>query len=188
MTGETPANTARGAGSNGRGRRWLGLALIASLALNLFFGGVLGGSWIAGWTAERPAAPARNVDGDAFLPLPRLAERLSPEARAEAHAVFRAQRGDIRAQFRGLRAARVAVLRDLTAEPFDQDRLARSLAALRTQTVATQAEIHEALTELAARLGPEERRRLAEAAGVMAGRRDGAGPPPGRGPASHRAP
>jgi Spy/CpxP family protein refolding chaperone len=103
----------------------------------------------------------------------RHAERLSDDP--EVAAVLESNRARVRAQRQATRAARRAVHDALQAEPFDRAALERAFAELREQRAKAQAAAHATVVELAEKLGPEERSKLARR-----GRRDG---PRRRGPA-----
>jgi uncharacterized membrane protein len=67
----------------------------------------------------------------------------------------------LRPEREALRNARGEVHEALRAEPFDASRLDQALATLRTNTDGVQTSMHSLLVEVAPRLSPEQRRRLA---------------------------
>ncbi|HSC88391.1 MAG TPA: periplasmic heavy metal sensor [Polyangiaceae bacterium] len=69
-----------------------------------------------------------------------------------------------------LASARREVERTLLEEPFQPAHVEEALEKLRRSSAALQAESHRTLTTLAAELTPEERKRLAPAAGPTNGR------------------
>ncbi|MGD8863885.1 MAG: periplasmic heavy metal sensor [Myxococcales bacterium] len=89
----------------------------------------------------------------------RHAERMSDDPKVAA--VLEANRERVRAQRQATRAARRAVHDALLAEPFDRAALERAFAELREQRAQAQAAAHATVVELADKLGPEERRKLA---------------------------
>lgn len=121
--------------------RPLVLALIASLALNVFFIGFYSARLGRRWSGHGP---------DAWGDRAGLREKWKEEA------------GALRGRREAVEAARRNVRTALAAEPFDARSLALSLAALRTETNETQAAVDEALVRFAERLGPDDRKRVAE--------------------------
>ncbi len=145
-------------------KRWA-IALLASLAVNLFLGGMLVGRWI-----ERPKAGA-SVQGErGGLSLPRLRRHLDPPAQATLDEVVAKHRPEIRDRRRKAGRARRRAMAALVAEPFDQAQARAALDEFGDKSLAMQQGAHEAMLELAASLTPAERQRLREA---MASRRKG---------------
>jgi Spy/CpxP family protein refolding chaperone len=91
----------------------------------------------------------------------------------EVAAVLERNRERVREQRQATRAARAAVRDALLAEPFDRAALERAFAGLREQRAQAQAAAHATVVELAEKLGPEQRRKLARRG---RGRRGGRGP------------
>jgi uncharacterized membrane protein len=144
---------------NGRGRRWRHWLLIGSLALNVFLAALYAGLWFDGWRdgpRHRRPPPMMFALGSAM-------EELSPAERARAKAVLERHRQDARAGFERMRAARVGARQALVAEPFDEAALEGALAEVRAAAGAVHAEMHEAMTAVAAELPPEARKAMAEA-------------------------
>ncbi len=138
-----------------KSRRWA-IALMASLALNLFLGGVFAASWRAHDDARDTVAPN---------PMAVLwaRESLGEPARATLRRIWAKHGAEVRPLVRQMRAARRQVSDQLAADDFDPEALARALADLRAKTQVSQSAMHAAMVELAADLTAEERRHLAKA-------------------------
>jgi uncharacterized membrane protein len=132
--------------------RMLAIALLATVALNLFLGSVIAGHWLRaeprGWSA------ATLIE--------RRAERLAAPDAALLRAAFAQRQADLDGRFEALRAARAAAREAVAAEPLDVDALAAALAEIRARTDATQAGFHELYLALAPQLSPAGRRALFE--------------------------
>lgn len=122
-------------------RQWLLLALLASLALNVFFLGFYSARIGRRWSG-------RGVDawGD----------------HAALREKWKEQTGGLRGRREGVEAARRGVRAAFAAEPFDAQSLAAALAALRTETNETQAAVDQALVRFASTLGTDDRKKVAE--------------------------
>ncbi len=120
--------------------RWLALGLAVSLALNLFFGGVMVARWMRPahfpWMASGPAA-----DG--------IAQR---------------QRGEWRERAAAVAEARQALRQQLIADPADKAAVERAGAKVIAQIAESQKAMHRNLAEKAAALPPEEREKFVGAA------------------------
>lgn len=142
---------------NGTTRK-LVIAISISLALNLFFAGFLVARAVLGrghggrFGGDDPHGPFGALMGE-----PQAWRSAEPQVRD----VMKRHHESLRARGGELRQAQREVADALTAEPFDRARLERALATTRAQTEASQKEMHDGLIELAASIGPEERRRLA---------------------------
>lgn len=107
-----------GEGRNGRRGRWLRLALVVSLALNLAVAGIVGGA-LLGRTSEAPreAQLSRELGLGPFL------GALDDHDRAELRAAAKARRGELRSGRAEWKQAFEESLQVLRSEPFDADRL-----------------------------------------------------------------
>ncbi len=132
--------------------KWLIGALTVSVVVNLLLAGFVVGrmSGDFGFKGGMGAAPLmpqlRFLEEDRRREVTRGLEarkRLKPILRE-----LRRSQGDIRAAF--------------TAEPFDQEALSEALAEFRRRLEESQALSHGKLVVVAARLTPDERRRLAK--------------------------
>ncbi len=139
--------------------KWLVAALIASLVLNVAAIGFLIGA------ASRPAHWSRgHLDATVglthllrFLPNNRRATVLEADA-PNGHGLRR----DLRVSVREMRRAQRAMHEAMTAEPFNADALAATLATFREHFAASQGRSHEAFVAIAERLTPAERRQFVE--------------------------
>ena len=141
-------------------RRWRGVLLIVSLALNLFLVGLLVGGRLADWRQPGPVFGVGVGPGT----VSRLLRELPDSARNDARAMFLERRPEIRRQMRALQEARSDAYRALTAEPFDQQGFADAMAAVRQRTASVQAEVQAVLIDLSGELDAETRARLADTA------------------------
>ena len=139
--------------------RWL---LVASLALNV---GLLSGiAWEHFDRDDPPRHVKLRVARGAMMPGPHMLHRtLPPERRAVVDAVHAAHQDRIHATVREVFAARARVHALMTAETLDRPALDRAFAELRDRDAEAAAAVQAMLTELAAELTPEERRKLGEA-------------------------
>ncbi len=151
-------------------RHWL---LVASLVLNVF----LIGAFAAGLAARHGPffghdRPSRMM---AMPTLHKIREALPESAQPVVEGIFDAHRQDMRRRIGELRETRRAVAAAIRAEPFDPAALGAALAELREREADVASAAHEAVAELAAKLDPEARDRLAELVEI---RRRGDAPPP----------
>ncbi len=137
-----------------KSRRWA-IALVASLALNLFMGGMFVASWaIQGGLGNGAAANPFAV----FW----ARDSLGAPAGAMLRRVWGRHAAEFRPRVREMRAARRHVSESLAADDFDRAALTAAFADLRAKTLASQSAMHAALVDLAGELTVEERRSLAE--------------------------
>jgi uncharacterized membrane protein len=132
-------------------RRRLGLALLVSLGLNLFLGGMVASNWLR--QAPPPPGPRGHFD--------RMAARhaVSPAYRDLVERIWRRNAGELRLRMGAVHEARQTVRRGLVAEPFDRQALARAHAALSARLMDARAAMEANIAEIAAALPPEERQR-----------------------------
>lgn len=131
--------------------RWLGGALIASLALNLFMGGFLVARLIS---AERQDANLSPVEID-FRTLPR---GIPPSIREDIEHHVRERKREITRTYRELIQARRALGELISQEQLDTPALEREFSKLRDLQIELQGPLHEAMIETLGTLNPEERR------------------------------
>jgi uncharacterized membrane protein len=137
-----------------RAPRWIWIALIASLAVNLLGIGVVAGAF---WQVQY----ARATDGDA-LPgrLAQFADTLPKERGAEIRDTARAAQAAMSPLRQEARRARRESIRLFLSEPFDKEKF----AAAHTRMIAAELEVRQAylrtLTEIGGKLTIEERRQL----------------------------
>lgn len=135
-------------------RRWLSIILGVSVALNLFFLGLLGARAVR----DREARAERSAPGLVVSGARRHRQRPRPfEWMSEA------EREQLRPRRKDLRSTRRAAEDALRAEPFDGARLRTALGDLRRETDAIQASVHELILQRAGSMSAEQRQRLADA-------------------------
>lgn len=141
-------------------RRWifiLGPALLVSLGLNLFLGGMVTARWAA------PGEPGRGWDRRGFNPHA-ASDALPPELRDEVRGFWKEQRRANREKMRAARDARRAMFEVLTADTFDPEKLRAAHQALLDRTIDARRAVGEATIAIAEML-PDEARRAYFAAG-----------------------
>jgi uncharacterized membrane protein len=137
-----------------KSRRWA-IALVASLALNLF----LGGMFVASWGIQ--IGPRDDAAANPFAVF-WARNALGEPAGAMLRRVWGRHAAEFRPRVREMRVARRHVSERLAAADFDRAALVEALADLRAKTLASQGAMHAALVDLAGELTVEERRDLAE--------------------------
>lgn len=136
-------------------RPWERVAMVASILLNIFLGGIIAGEVFTG--GKGPAAhPGQVVAG-----LIRVAQLPQPERKKFA-AVMHEYRGAIATKRLDAKKEREAVKEAVTAPVYDPAAVAAAFAKLRQANEATQETIQIAVTEAMKTLSPESRRTLAE--------------------------
>lgn len=142
----------------GRGRRWLRIALIASVALNLFFVGIVG-VWAVKPMLRDRHGPA-ELGANSFTE--RMASRLPDADKPILRQAFQKRHDDIRRLFEEARTAQRDARRSLRANPFDPDAFSAASDRARAARDAAQAAIHQAVREAATTMSQEGRTKLAE--------------------------
>ncbi|MSP49767.1 MAG: periplasmic heavy metal sensor [Alphaproteobacteria bacterium] len=131
------------------GGRWVGWALIASLALNLFLAGVVGVRyWREHWQPERAMMGPMG--------------RIAGSGRAKVKAVMDARQQEIREHSREFRQARGDAMQALAAEPFDKARVDAAFIEARRRANAMSETMQSAMIEASAQLTAEERKAFRE--------------------------
>jgi uncharacterized membrane protein len=151
MEDSVPASDGRG------GRYWTRIALIASIALNLFFIGVAGVWAVKPLLHDRDAPP-----GGANSFAERMASRLPDADKPILMQSFQKRHDDIRRLFDEARAAQRDARRSLRADPFDPAAFAAASARVRAARDAAQAAIHQAVLEAATNMSADGRAKLAQ--------------------------
>ena len=134
-------------------RRWTGVLLAASLAVNLFLVGV--------WVGDHVFSSLRPTPRGGIAPAAQV-RRLAPVERARFSAAMKPFRPAIRAARGRVRAARAQVVDDIAAPVLDRARLEGDLAALRQAVQDQQASQHAGLAAAVLSLSPASRATLAE--------------------------
>jgi uncharacterized membrane protein len=129
--------------------RTTAILLAISVALNLFFLGVVT-SWA--WHRRHDVGHERRMATAHRGPRPDTSSWLSDAERAE-----------LRPRRKALRSLRREAEQSLRSEAFDPEKFRGSLAALRVETDAIQASLHELMVKKAAGASVDERRKLADA-------------------------
>jgi len=133
--------------------RWIGGALIASLALNLFMGGFLVARLISG---ERQQSAMSPVEID-FRTLPR---GLPPSIREDIEHHVRERKREITHTYRELIQARATLGKLMIQENLDKGALEKEFGKLRDLQIELQSPLHEAMIEALGTLNPEQRREI----------------------------
>jgi uncharacterized membrane protein len=133
--------------------RWL---LLGSLALNLFFIGVV----VA--FAIRAPAPAPAWDRDVFVRVERIASTLPPADAEILRSRIKASRADIEAAQTRHRTAQDVIRAALRAQPFDADALRAAMANTRAARQAFDQTIQATFAGSAAQMSQAGREALAD--------------------------
>ncbi len=143
-------------GSSSSARVWL----VASLALNLFMAGAIAAQFLAG---RGPGFPHHSAHGPAHSMHPRVLRAVLPEQdQAVLEETLQKHRPTIRPRVKALREARRGVAEALRAEPFERRNLEAALATLRVREAEMAAAAQGMTAELASRVSPQARSKLAE--------------------------
>jgi uncharacterized membrane protein len=132
-------------------RRLAPLALAASLAGNLFLGGLILGSKLRGGPEDGRGAPQRSAR------LADVSERLDPAEADALRNLLRERSEQAEPRLAAIRAARREVDAVMAQPSYDQAAARQALARVRAEEAALRGEVDEALLAFAVRLDPEER-------------------------------
>lgn len=133
--------------------RWL---LLGSLALNLFFIGVV----VA--LAIRSPAPASRWDRDVFVRVERIADTLPMQDATLLRAQIAAKRGGIESAQAKYRSAQDIIRGTMRAEPFDTEALRAAMANTRAARQAFDQTIQGAFADAAGQMSHAGRQALAD--------------------------
>ena len=153
------------------GGRWVGWALMASLALNLFLGGVIG---VRFWREHWRDGPERMAGQ--LGPTARLAAAFPESGREKVKAALDAKQQELRDRGREFRRTRAEALQVLSAEPFDRAKVTAAFAEARRTADAMSMIAQDAIIEAGEKLTSEERKALRD----RLAERDRRGSPPQR--------
>ena len=144
--------------------RKLAIALLVSVGLNLFLGGMIASAWIAKrHYDERPGRPpVAGLAGD--FNFRSGIEALGREARPMAREIRREYSPRFREAGGAMHEARREVGRILRGDDLDPAALEAALGELRRRSDAAQAVMHEVLVKTVSSLTSEQRRKFLEAA------------------------
>ena len=148
-------------------RRWVNIALLLSLTLNLLFAGFMIGR------ASAPTGTATNP----VLGFPHFARTLPPERRQELRPVVRGHLGEMRKPMRSLRQERHRVAKIVTTDPLDAEGLRAALEKMRQGENGLQQRAHDSFVEFVSQLTLEERIALIESGERRSRHRKGFGGP-----------
>ncbi len=137
-----------------RAPRWVWIALIASLALNLLAVGAIGGALYAGrhggyWGGHRYASNGRE-----FM------RNLPAERREELKKLFREHRESLRPYWRQVRSARKEAAAVLREEPFDKTKFEAALDKFYQSELTAREASRPMIVDLAGKLNAGERKIL----------------------------
>jgi len=149
--------------------RWVGWALLASLAVNLFLGGVIG---MRAWHGHGEPGIGR------LGPMGPVVGALPASGRDKVRAAMKARAADLRQHGREFRRARSEAERLLAADPYDQAKAETAFAEARLRADAFANVVQGALIEAGARLSPDERKALRDRMAERERERERHGPPP----------
>jgi uncharacterized membrane protein len=138
------------------------IILVLSLALNCFFLGVHASGWLSGHGASlfsRHDHPRRLLG----MPHPRELFRALPDsAQPVLKDTMAAHRAEVRERITALAAARREVAAAMQAEPYERARLEAAFEVLRAREADVAAAAQATILDLADRLTPEDRARIAD--------------------------
>ena len=154
MDGSSIASDSRGE----RCRRWIRLALIGSIALNLFFVGVVGVWAVKPLWRDRPGGPGPVAGGIAE----RMVQRLPDADKPILGQALQKRQDDIRRLLDEARAAQQDARRSLRANTFDPSAFSAASDRTRAARDGVQAAIHQAVREAATTMSREGRAKLAQ--------------------------
>ena len=143
-----------------RATKWLALALLLSLGLNLFLGGLAAGRFFGPHHRSFARMEASDRPGQEFFR--RLIGRVPAEHRGTFEDVLNAKRPDMDRASQTLRDSRLKVREAVRAEPFDKAKLESAFVEVRERNMALQKSVHEAMVEAVQQLPAEARRQLSE--------------------------
>lgn len=139
-----------------RTTRRLSIALLVSLALNLFLGGMITSQWIFGERHGRPGHVGRFDRQGARA-------AIDEQYRPEVDVVWQRHKAALRGKFREVRQVRRRLRELLVAEELDQAALAETYGELHERGLAARSLLGRPLAEIAAALPADQRRRYFEA-------------------------
>lgn len=138
-----------------RASRWLWLALVGSLAVNLLVLGIVGATLLR-WRGGGPPG------GPFFAVSERLLRSLPSERRQALRQVIGRHREVKWQNWRDLRNARTTLARSLRVEPFDEPAFEAALTDLQQKELGVRTDFVPVMGDLAAALTAEERQQLLE--------------------------
>lgn len=134
------------------------IALVVSLAINLFLVGTVVGGLVVGQRMKAGPPPGRGGGGGFMM----AGRELSPENRTAYREILRGENGEVRVKLRAVREARAEAWGELGKEPLDIAAVNRRLADARSQESAARSLLEDRVVAFAAGLPADQRTKLAE--------------------------
>ncbi|MCF8504241.1 MAG: periplasmic heavy metal sensor [Caulobacter sp.] len=144
-------------------QRRLTIALLVSLALNLFLVGLGVGAWALGPRLMQPSPVVVQGPGRAPLPFWASARALSPQYRPAFSAMLRGALADTVGDIREARKIKRQAFDAMSSGDFDAGRVTAELDRARTLEFGARARLERDMLAFSATLPLEERANLAEA-------------------------
>ena len=145
-----------------RSGKWLAAALTASLAINVFLGGLFVGRWMGPSPVLADRGPVR-AERPVQAMLDRMSGALDAADRATFDTAMERHRQGLSATGAEFREARRRAAELMSAEPLDRAKLEKAMAELRERNQDFQRTLHAALMDAAAALPPDARHKIAAA-------------------------
>jgi uncharacterized membrane protein len=136
------------------------LLLIASLALNLFLAGLIGGALLLD---RKPGTEPHHEPPPGRRSFWAAAEQLQPAQRDAFRAVLRREAEEGRPRLQALRQARRDAAAAMSAPDYEPAAVREALARARTEELALRSDVEEAVVAFAATLEPQDRAVLGQA-------------------------
>jgi len=136
-------------------QRLFAVVLLASLALNLFLGGILVGEYVG--NVFEPSFPP--FKGGKFF---WMLQDLPKESREKVRPLIAEHRTRIRPQMQLVKQARHAVHQQLIAINFDKKALTETFVILQQESIKARNIMHTNLIEIASQLNTEDRQKLSK--------------------------
>lgn len=153
MTDTAPAPAPATARRTGR---WLKIALVASLAINLL---IIGAACAAAWRFRHMPPPPPGLQGT----LLGFAGTLPPGRRLELWQATRDERQAMEPLRAEIRSAMVSLRSALVAEPFDREQFAKAQARVLEAETKARTEAQKLFLNIASQLTRDEREKFAKA-------------------------
>ena len=144
------------------GDRTSRIVLLASLALNLFFLGVMSAGAVRHYWPHPPRHLAIEPSRSAAERIDRLAATLPPEDAEKLRAEFRRSEATLEAAHVAYRRAQEAIRTALRADPFDVAALRSAMLESRTARQSLDVAVQDIIASTAAEMSPAGRSKIAE--------------------------
>jgi len=135
------------------------IALLASLALNLFFIGIEGAAAVRKFQAS-PTGPDTRRTAAAMID--RIASTLPPDDAEKLRASFREREPQVEAVYGAYRQSHEAIKTALRTEPFDPEKLSAAMSATRTARQALEETMQGVIVPAATAMSEDGRAKLAD--------------------------